>query len=87
MSKRHGVKRHYQVLLDPHRADLFDEEAEKRGFKASAYMRELVYQALERTSDASVYGLALALDEVAHREAIQRQVVARNKARQARRVS
>lgn len=82
MAKHHGVKKHYQVLLDPNRADLVDKEAAKRGLKSTAYIRQVVYEELERVVEASVYGLAVAEDAVELRAAIKRQVEGRVKARQ-----
>lgn len=77
MSKTHGVKKHYQVLLDEHRATLVDEVAKERGLRATAWIRELVYAELQKLYSASTYGVAEAKDQAARREAISRQVSGR----------
>lgn len=77
MSKTHGVKKHYQVLLDEHRAMLVDEVAQQRGLRATAWIRELVYVELQKLCTASSYGVAEAKDLAARREAISRQVSGR----------
>lgn len=77
MAKRHGNKRHFQVLLDPHRAALLEGIAAERGVRPSSLMRDLLYSAAKRLSGASEYGLAEAEDAAVRRQSIQNQVRAR----------
>lgn len=81
MTKAHGTKQHFQVLLDPHRAGLLELEARRRGFKAAAYARELIYTELERTAGDREYQAAFTQDADERRAAIQRQVEGRLKGR------
>ena len=81
MTKAHGTKQHFQVLLDPHRAALLELEARRRGFKAAAYARELIYTELERTAGDREYQAAFTQDADERRAAIQRQVEGRLKGR------
>ena len=81
MTKAHGTKQHFQVLLDPHRAALLELEARRRWFKAAAYARELIYTELERTAGEREYQAAFTQDADERRAAIQRQVEGRLKGR------
>ena len=81
MAKRHGNKVHYQVLLSPHRSDLLEQEADRRGIPTTSYVRELVYRALEREHPA--YKQAAAKDELVRLAGIRRQTEGRMAARNA----
>lgn len=81
MTKPHGTKKHFQVLIDPNRAALLELEATRRGFKAAAYARELIYTELERIAGNREYQAAFTLDADERRAAIQRQVEGRLKGR------
>lgn len=74
MTKTHGNKRHYQVLLDPHRADLLEQLAADAGMRPAAYARELLYAAVRRSTTVVEYGLAEARDQALRREGIRNQV-------------
>ena len=54
----HGLKRRFQVLLDPHRAALFDALAEKEGLKTAAFLRNQLYEALELSVSRAKYNQA-----------------------------
>ena len=69
------------MLLDQHRAALLELEARRRGFKAAAYARELIYTELERTAGEREYQAAFTQDADERRAAIQRQVEGRLKGR------
>ena len=81
MTKTHGTKQHFQVLLDPHRAALLEVEAMRRGYKAAAYARELIYTELERTAGELDYQAAFTRDADERKAAIQRQVDGRLRGR------
>jgi hypothetical protein len=81
VTKTHGTKQHFQVLLDPHRAALLEQEAVRRGFRAAAYARELIYTELERTAGSGKYEAALTQDAEERKAAIQRQVEGRLRGR------
>ena len=48
MAIRHGNKTYMQILLDPHRAKLLFDLAEKASTRPTAWIRNAVYKALER---------------------------------------
>lgn len=74
MAKVHGSKRHYQLLLDPHRAELLEDLAAAQGKRPAALARELVYSAIKRSTEAATYHLAEAQDQALRRTSIQNQV-------------
>ena len=79
MTKIHGNKIHYQILLDPHRAALLEKLAAGKGVRTTALVRDMVYRALQRGTDGAAYGLAAAKDQALHRQGIQNQVQGRVK--------
>ena len=48
MAIRHGNKQYFQILLDPNRAELVQQEAAKNKQRATAWIREAVYSELKR---------------------------------------
>lgn len=79
MATLHGAKAYYQILLDPHRAELLERLAEERGMRTTALAREMLYSAMERLVGASDYGLAEAQDHAQRRASIQNQVRGRSR--------
>ena len=77
MARLHGSKRYYQLLLDPHRADLLEQLAQDAGVRTTAYARDLLYAAIRRSVDTATYGLAEAEDQALRRKSIQNQVQGR----------
>lgn len=75
----HGHKRRFQVLLDPHRAALFDALAEKEGLKTSAFLRDQLYEALELSVPSAKYNQAAKQDEQLRSAWIERQANLRRK--------
>jgi hypothetical protein len=73
----HGSKRYYQLLLDPHRAELLEQLAQDAGMRTTAYARELLYSAIKRSTETATYGLAEAQDQALRRKSIQNQVQGR----------
>ena len=49
-----GNKKSFQVLLDPHRADLLKEIAEENKEKATSLLREAAYRLIRSKTDPSV---------------------------------
>ena len=78
MALRHGNKIYLQLLLDPNRARLVQERARDRNIRATAWIREAVYEKLERICTASEYKEARAKDEAVWRESVRRRVEGRN---------
>ena len=79
MAIRHGNKQYFQVLLDPNRAELVQEEASKNRQRATAWIREAVYAELKRVTSASVYSEAEAKDLARWRQSVRSQVEGRTK--------
>jgi len=82
MATQHGRKAYYQILLDPYRAELIDQLASKNDVRATAWIRDALYQLLERKLPASVYNEAKAKDEAAWRETVRRRVEGRTKVKE-----
>lgn len=79
MTKWHGNKVHYQVLLDPHRAELLEKMAEEQGVRTSGLLRDVAYSALRRAYGAAAYGVAEAEDMTLRKQSIRNQVSGRTR--------
>tara|TARA_B100001093_G_scaffold501372_1_gene552927 strand:+ start:244 stop:495 length:252 start_codon:yes stop_codon:yes gene_type:complete len=79
MALRHGNKTYFQILLDPHRAQMIQEAAAKADKRATAWIREAVYSELKRISQASVYNEAVAKDQAEWRQSVRKRVEGRAK--------
>ncbi len=79
MALRHGNKTYFQILLDPHRAQMIQEAAAKADQRATAWIREAVYSELKRISQASVYNEAVAKDQAEWRQSVRKRVEGRAK--------
>ena len=77
MALKHGNKTYFQILLDPNRAKLVMESAERAGIRATAWIRNAIYKELERELQASIYKAAEAKDEAVWRESVRRRVEGR----------
>ena len=75
----HGQKRYLQLLLHPHRSELLDQLAEERGVRVTALVRDMVYEALQRTVSKAGYAAAVAQDDALRAEAIRRQTEGRKR--------
>ncbi len=84
MAIRHGNKTYMQILLDPHRAKLLLDLAEKTSTRPTAWIRDAVYKALEREYPAAVYNEAVAQDEAAWRASVRKRVEGRSNSRRAK---
>ena len=77
----HGAKRHYQVLIDPARADLLDRVAEKEGKRTTALIRDLLHDFLQGMYTKAEYQKALDADQDTRARAVRRQTEGRLRAR------
>jgi len=77
MATRHGNKSYFQILLDPHRAELIVQQADQAGVKPTAWMRDALYETLKRKLPSSIYDEATAKDEVTWRETVRKRVEGR----------
>ena len=87
MAINHGNKRCFQVLLDPHRSQLLEEVAASQGVRATALIRDLLYEWVERTSDEEKFEHALVNDKLLWEQTVQKRLDGRAKARAARKLS
>ena len=83
MAIRHGNKTYMQILLDPHRARLLFDVAEKVTMRPTAWIRDVIYKALEREYPAAIYNEAVAKDEATWRASVRKRVEGRIKSRKA----
>ena len=77
MALKHGNKTYLQILLDPHRAELVQLKAKEDGIRATAWIRNAVYNELQRQLPSSIYKEAVAKDEAVWRESVRRRVEGR----------
>jgi hypothetical protein len=77
----HGAKRHYQVLIDPARADLLDRVAVKEGKRTTALIRDLLHEFLQGVYTNAEYQEALDADQTTRADAVRRQTDGRIRAR------
>ena len=79
MATDHGKKKYYQVLVDPNRSLLIEKSASKKGLKGTAWIRDAVYEKLQKEYTKSDYKVAEAKDEALWRESVQRRIDGRSK--------
>ncbi len=79
MTIQHGNKDYYQILLDPNRSLLIKQFADKKGIKRNAYIRDIIYEHLERNLPKHIYKEADARDKLAWQASVSRRIKARKK--------
>jgi hypothetical protein len=77
MASKHGNKIYFQLLLDPARALLLEQQAQDKGVKATALARAAIYEWLASTTDSSVLEAAEALDKARWKQSVQHRVEGR----------
>ena len=80
----HGRKKYYQVLVDPYRSSLIESLALKKGIRGTSWIRNAVYEKLQKEYTLSDYKVAEAKDETIWRESIQRRIDGRTKRKKER---
>lgn len=81
MATKHGYRVYIQVLLEPHRGELFIKEAEAQNKKPSALIRQIIYNYLAENIDEEQYCKALTLDKQKWQEAVNSRLEGRALAR------
>lgn len=76
-SNRHGSRVYVQVLLDEHRGQMFLADAALQNKKPAAWMREIVYQYLERAWGDSPYQEASSKDRDNYQRGVNAKLIAR----------
>lgn len=66
-----AAKIRYQVLLDQHRASLFEEIAEQEGLRTTALLRKCLYTYLEDAVGKQVYDAAVEKDAEVRRKWVE----------------
>ena len=76
--KGHGNKKHLQILLSPHRGELFiNHIKEDVGTKPTAWIREMIYNYLKKTLPKDVYNEAEKKDEADWQQTVQNRLEGR----------
>lgn len=83
MSTKHGNKRHFQVLLDPARAELLERVASENEVRAAELIRSMVYASLRRI-EPDDYAEAEPKDAATWRQSVQNRIEGRTQASAAR---
>ena len=81
MATKHGNRVYVQLLLEPFRGQLLLEHAEEKGVKASALIREIVYEYIAQNVGEEEYIVALVKDKQKWQEAVEARLVGRAKSR------
>jgi len=77
MPLKHGQKFYCQLLLDKHRYELVEQLATREGKRVTAFLRDMVYAALEKAVPGSEYRAAEAADHAAWADSVKRRVQGR----------
>ena len=77
MTNKHGNKDLYQIPLDPNRSKFIQEFADEKGIKSNAYIRNIIYEHLERNLPKHVYKEADAKDKAAWQETVSNRIKGR----------
>ena len=83
MSRNHGNKRHFQILLDPARAELLERIASENEARATQLIRDMVYASLRRI-EPDDYAEAEIKDAASWQQSVQNRVEGRTQASAAR---
>ena len=74
----HGNRKYLQVLLSPHRGDLFLKHVkEELDTKPSAWIREMIYKYLEENIPKEVYNEASEKDKAEWQQTVQNRLEGR----------
>ena len=77
MGSNHGSRVYVQVLLDEHRGQMFLADAKLQNKKPAAWMREIVYQYLERAWGDSAYQEASSKDRDNYQRGVNARLIGR----------
>tara|TARA_B100000519_G_C13930761_1_gene291303 strand:+ start:294 stop:572 length:279 start_codon:yes stop_codon:yes gene_type:complete len=75
--KGHGNRKHLQILLAPHRGELFLKHAQDLETKPTALIRHLIYEYLRKNANKEEYNKALAKDEEDWQQSVQNRLEGR----------
>ena len=77
MGSSHGNRVYLQVLLDEHRGQMFLADAKLQNKKPAAWMREIVYQYLERVWGDDAYQEASSKDRDNYQRGVNARLIGR----------
>ena len=77
MGSSHGNRVYLQVLLDEHRGQMFLADAKLQNKKPAAWMREIVYQYLERAWGDDAYQEASSKDRDNYQRGVNARLIGR----------
>ncbi len=77
MASNHGNRVYIQVLLDEHRGQMFLADAKLQNKKPAAWMREIIYQYLERSWGDFAYQEASDKDKDNYQRGVNARLVGR----------
>jgi hypothetical protein len=77
MGSSHGNRVYLQVLLDEHRGQMFLADAKLQNKKPAAWMREIVYQYLERAWGDDAYQDASSKDRDNYQRGVNARLIGR----------
>ena len=77
MGSSHGNRVYLQVLLDEHRGQMFLADAKLQNKKPAAWMREIVYQYLERAWGDVAYQEAASKDRDNYQRGVNARLIGR----------
>ena len=81
MATKHGNKVYLQILLDPAKALLLEQQAQDQGVRTTALAREAINYWLKSVIDPSVMQAAEALDQARWKQSVQNRVAGRKRAK------
>jgi len=84
MATKHGNRVYIQVLLEPFRGQLFLDQADKHNLKASALVRNIVYDYLAETLDEDSYCEAVVKDKQKWQQAVDARLEGRAQTRRSK---
>jgi len=84
MATKHGNRVYIQVLLEPFRGRLFLDQAEERNLRASALVRNIVYDYLAEILDEDSYCEAVIKDKQKWQQAVDARLEGRAQTQRAK---
>jgi len=84
MATKHGNRVYIQVLLEPFRGQLFLDQAEKHNLRASALVRNIVYDYLAESLDEDSYCDAVVKDKQKWQQAVDARLEGRAQTQRAK---
>tara|TARA_R100000152_G_C6605529_1_gene61183 strand:- start:139 stop:429 length:291 start_codon:yes stop_codon:yes gene_type:complete len=75
--KGHGTRKHFQILLSEHRGDLFIQMMKEKEVKPTNWLRDKVYEFLEKEAPSELYAEAKQKDDIEWQQVVQNRLEGR----------